>query len=73
MHNHLCMQTTLIGAQEAAALLGVDKSTLTRWAKAGKIKAVKAPGSNGPYLFRPAEVHRVAAERAEADAPESQA
>jgi len=78
MHNDACMHsgtltTSHIGAPEAADILGIDKSTLTRWAQAGKISAIKAPGLRGPYLFDLAEVHRVAAERAEADAPESQA
>ena len=37
--------------------LGIDRSTLSRWAKAGRITpAVKLPGLRGPRLFHPADV-----------------
>lgn len=42
----------LIGTAEACVLLGVDRSTLTRWVGAGRITPQhKLPGSNGAYLF----------------------
>jgi predicted site-specific integrase-resolvase len=38
----------------------IDRSTLTRWVAAGRIKpAMKLPGLRGAYLFEPAEVQRV--------------
>lgn len=54
----------LVTAAEAAETLGVDRSTLTRWAQAGRItEHIKVPGLRGPRLFERAEVERVAAER----------
>lgn len=56
---------TLIGASEAAGLLGIDRSTLTRWVKAGRIEAAhKNPHSNGALVFDREAVERLAAERA---------
>lgn len=49
--------TNLIGSAEACERLGVDRSTLTRWVQAGRIKpAMKMPGARGAYLFRPSDV-----------------
>lgn len=57
----------LIRAAEVCARLGIDRSTLSRWVAAERIKpAMKLDGLRGPYLFTPAEVDRVAAEIAEA-------
>lgn len=56
--------TNYIGGAEAAALLGVDRSTLTRWAAAGKIAATRiGPGLRAPYIFARDDVERLAAER----------
>lgn len=56
---------TLISAAEAALLLGIDRSTLTRWVKAGRIDAAhKNPHLNGALLFDRDAVVAVAAERA---------
>lgn len=47
----------LIRAVEAAELLGVNRSTLTRWVAAGHITpAVKAPGYKGILLFDRADI-----------------
>lgn len=51
---------------EVARLFGVSASSVTRWARAGLIKAVRTPG--GHYRF-PAEETRRAAERFAAGAP----
>lgn len=56
---------TLISAAEAAALLGIDRSTLTRWVKAGRIDAAhKNPYLNGALLFDRSAVDALVAERA---------
>lgn len=56
---------TLISAAEAAALLGIDRSTLTRWVKAGRVEAAhKNPHQNGALLFELATVEALLAERA---------
>lgn len=49
--------TPLIGAQAAAALLEVDRSTVVRAAQSGALPAAtKMGGLRGPYLFRMADV-----------------
>ena len=48
--------STLIRTGEAARRLGVDASTLRRWASTGLIKAVRTP--SGEYRFRPAEIDK---------------
>ena len=54
------MPDELIGTVEAAAMLGVDPSTLTRWVDKGKITAAhKMPGTSGAYLFTRAEIDRI--------------
>ena len=55
----------LMGSTEAARTIGVDKSTLTRWAAEGRIAvAHKLPGKNGAALYFASEVERVRAEYA---------
>ena len=57
--------STLIGTAEAAEVIGVERSTLTRWVQLGRMTAAhKLPGRNGVVLFDRAEVDRVAAEYA---------
>jgi len=54
----------LIGSAEAAQLLGIDKPTLTRWVKAGRVKAAhKFPGKNGAFIFHRADINALANER----------
>lgn len=51
-----------IGAAEAAALLHIDRSVLTRWVQAGRLTPVfKLPGKTGAYLFHRADVEALAA------------
>jgi excisionase family DNA binding protein len=40
----------LLTPSEAAALLGVDPQTLSRWAHAGRLAAVRTPGGHRRYL-----------------------
>ena len=55
--------TPLLPSVKVCAALGIDRSTLTRWVAAGKIRpAHKLPGTRGAYLFDPAEVERVRAD-----------
>lgn len=52
----------LIGTTEAVTILKVDKATLTRWVKAGKVHPVtKLPRKNGAYLFNRADIENLAA------------
>lgn len=54
----------LVPSSDAAARLGIDRRTLTRWVEAGRIAAAtKLPGLRGAYLFDAAEIDRVASER----------
>jgi excisionase family DNA binding protein len=47
----------LIGTVEAARILGVERSTLTRWVQLGRIAEFKKlPGPNGTRLFRRSDV-----------------
>lgn len=45
-------QPDLIGSAEAAEILGVDRTTVTRWANAGTLTPfIKGSGRTGEYLF----------------------
>lgn len=59
------MPFDLLTSAEAADQLGIERSTLSRWAQIGKIEvAHRLPGKTGVMFFDPAEVDRVAAELA---------
>lgn len=65
MHN----ESDLLTSAQACALLGVNRSTLSRWAarEPQRIEpAIKHGGLRGPYLFRRADVERLAAQRSAA-------
>jgi excisionase family DNA binding protein len=47
----------LLTPGEVAALMRVDPKTVTRWAAAGKISAIRTPG--GHRRFRESEVRRL--------------
>jgi predicted site-specific integrase-resolvase len=48
---------------EACAVIGIDRSTLSRWIKDGTARpAMQLPGKTGAYLFTPAEIKRLAEE-----------
>lgn len=54
----------LIGAEEAAELLGVHRATLLRWAAAGKLDIIhKGRGVNGAVILSRSQVLRLARER----------
>ena len=56
----------LIGSAKACQVLDIDRSTLSRWVKAGTLTpAMKLPGKNGAMLFDPQDVNRVCLDRAE--------
>lgn len=60
---HMSIREYLTSAQ-AAGFLGVHRRTLTRWVASGRIVPLdQLPGIRGAYLFDPAEVERVAAQR----------
>ena len=47
----------LLTTAEACDQLGIDRSTLSRWATAGRIEyQLKLPGLRGAYLFTQAQV-----------------
>jgi excisionase family DNA binding protein len=61
------MPSDLIGSVEAAELLGVDRSVLTRLVQSGKLaRAHKLPGENGAALYNRSDVEALAATRTEA-------
>jgi excisionase family DNA binding protein len=51
-----------IGSAEACEILGVDRSTLMRWAAEPKLKSVKMPGQTGARVFDRADVLALKAE-----------
>lgn len=55
----------LLGTREVCQQFDIDKSTLTRWVRSGRIRAaLKLPGRNGAFLFEPDEVERLRVELA---------
>lgn len=48
----------VIGAREAAHMLGVDRSWVVKLAREGVLAATKLPGRTGSYVFTRAEVER---------------
>lgn len=55
----------LLSTIEAAEVIDVERSVLSRWVASGRIAvAHKLPGRNGAMLFARSEVDRVAAEYA---------
>jgi excisionase family DNA binding protein len=53
----MSVKPDLIGTVEAAEILGVERSTLSRWVKEGEIEpAMRLPGKVGAYLFRRAYI-----------------
>lgn len=72
MRNALTMPDELMTTTEALAVLDVDRSTLSRWVAQEKISPVLGGGKGQAFVFRAADVYRLADERkAEkpADAP----
>ena len=56
----MCFMTPLqplIGSTEAAKLLCVDRDTVRRWAKTGKLNSIEMP--NGWRKFRRAEIEAI--------------
>lgn len=54
----------LIGSAEAAAILGINKATLTRWVLKDIVTPVhKLPGPFGAYLFSRPQIMRLAQQR----------
>lgn len=59
--------TTYATTQEAATLLGVDRSGITRRVQAGRLApAMKLAGRTGAYLFERADIEALAASEANA-------
>lgn len=57
------MPTDLLATIQAAEIIDVERSTLSRWVASGRISvAHQLPGRTGAVLFERAEVERVAAE-----------
>lgn len=53
----------LVTTAGAAAMLGVGRTTIKRWAVSGRLPATKLPGDRGPYLFAVSDVRALAASR----------
>lgn len=55
---------TLLATREAAERLGVDRRRIVRMVQSGTLTPVlKMPGETGAYLFDPADVERLEADR----------
>lgn len=66
------MHNDLIGSNEAATILNVDRATFNRWVARGDIPVeVKFPGTTGARMFRRGDVERAAKDRAAAKAHRS--
>lgn len=73
MQTHTHSADDEIVSSEACKILGVDRATLLRWVAAGDVSTTrKLPGRTGAYLFRCADIQRLAAKRA-ADKAEASA
>lgn len=63
------MPHSLITTAQAAAQLGIERSTLSRWVAAGRITpAMQLPGPTGAMLFDPVAIDRLAASLVKAKA-----
>lgn len=52
----------LLSPQQAAKLIGIDRTTLARWRREGRISAAfHAPGKQGAYLYDINDVEALAA------------
>lgn len=49
MTTHMSESETLLTPAEVAALFRVDPKTVTRWAKAGKLSAIRTLGGHRRY------------------------
>jgi excisionase family DNA binding protein len=57
--------SAIVGTDEAARILEVERSTVTRWAQAGTLTpAYKMTGLRGAYVFARADIDALKAERA---------
>ncbi len=52
-----------IGTSEAATILGVDRSTVTRWVEKGDLTPIDTLPFTGAFLFSRSEVMRLAKQR----------
>lgn len=69
MHKVLAMhnETQMMTSAEVCEALAIDRSTLSRWVAASRIRpAMKMPGLRGAFVFAPTEVARVKAELSQA-------
>ncbi len=56
---------SFITTRQAIAILGIDRSALTRWVQFGRVTpAKKLTGPNGAYLFHPADIEQIRRDRA---------
>jgi excisionase family DNA binding protein len=53
----IILPSQLIGAAEAAQILGLERSTLTRWIQRGRIQPLaQLDGARGAYVFDRSDV-----------------
>lgn len=65
----MATDSTLISSAEAADLLGISRSTLTRRVKRGTIRpAMKVGGERGAFVFKRSVIERIAAAERERSA-----
>ncbi|MET0725941.1 MAG: helix-turn-helix domain-containing protein [Leifsonia sp.] len=58
-------ENTLVGTDAAAQILGVARSTVTRWAQSGRLDpVVKTTGIRGTYIFRREDVEAMTERKA---------
>lgn len=57
------MPDDLMTTTDALTVLGVDRSTLTRWVAQDKLTPVLGGGKGQAFIFRADDVHRLARER----------
>jgi excisionase family DNA binding protein len=55
-----------ITSGEACRILGVNPTTLAKWARDGTIPSIKLPGRNGAFVYMRGDVEILAAARAAA-------
>lgn len=63
----------ILNTTAACEILGVERSTLNRWAQMGRVSVVKLPGQTGAYLYRRGDIEALRDSRAKAAADNDKA
>jgi predicted site-specific integrase-resolvase len=54
----------ILNTTAACEILGVERSTLNRWAQMGRVPVMKLPGHTGAYIYRRGDIEALRDARA---------